>query len=171
VEQVMMTRRYSLSKGEIIKLHQGSVRAICSSVLANNQDYHLLDDLVQDINLILLSQMSETIESLHETNQIEYFVARVVVNQVLSTSSPFHTTYRLKQPKNTLQSDDYDSLPDLLWQEIFKLDSQKAKDIVYLRFEYGLKIQEIAKIKGCSIRYIHKVLERSLKKIKNNSKN
>ena len=167
----MMTRRFSLSKGEIITLHQGSVRAICSSVLANNQDYHLLDDLVQDINLILLSQMSETIESLHETNQIEYFVARVVVNQVLSTSSPFHTTYRLKQPKNTLQSDDYDSLPDRLWQEIFKLDSQKAKDIVYLRFEYGLKIQEIAKIKGCSIRYIHKVLARSLKKIKNNSKN
>jgi hypothetical protein len=80
VEQVMMTRRYSLSKGEIIKLHQGSVRAICSSVLANNKDYHLLDDLVQDINLILLSQISETIESLHETNQLEYFVARVVVN-------------------------------------------------------------------------------------------
>jgi DNA-directed RNA polymerase specialized sigma24 family protein len=70
-----------------------------------------------------------------------------------------------------IKSDDYDLLPDRLWEEVFKLDSQKARDIVYLRFEYGLKIQEIAKIKGCSIRYIHKVLERSLKKIKNNSKN
>ena len=167
----MIAKRFSLSKEEIITSNQGSIRAICSSVLSNNNDIHLLDYLIQDINLILLTQMDETIESLHETNQFEYFVARVVVNQVLSTSSPFHTTYRLKQPKNTFKIDDYDSLPDRLWQEVFKLDSQKAKDIVYLRFEYGLKIQEIAKIKGCSIRYIHKVLERSLKKIKNNSKN
>jgi len=160
--QVMTQKKYSLSKNEIIAQEQTTIRDICVSVLANNKDLHLIDDLVQDINLILLSQMEETIQSLYETNQFRFFVARIVTNQVLSTTSPFHNTYRLREPKTPLISDDYDKLPDELWKNLLKIED----NIPYLRFEYGLKIQEIATINGVSTRYVYKKLAKHLKNIK-----
>ena len=161
-----MERKYSLSKNEIIAQEQSTIRDICASVLSNNKDSHLLDDLVQDISLILLSQMEETIQSLHETNQLRYFVARVVTNQVLSTSSPFHNTYRLREPKNPLISSEYDYTADVVWLKALNLSNDMAKNIVYLKYEYGLKIREIAKIKGVSTRYVHKVLAKTLNDLK-----
>jgi len=158
----MTQKKYSLSKNEIIAQEQVTIRDICISVLANNKDLHLIDDLVQDINLILLSQMEEIIQSLYETNQLRYFVARIVTNQVLSTSSPFHNTYRLREPKDSLISYDYDKLPDELWENLLKIDD----NIPYLRFEYGLKIKEIATINGVSTRYVYKKLAKHLKNIK-----
>ena len=158
----MTQKKYSLSKNEIIAQEQVTIRDICISVLANNKDLHLIDDLVQDINLILLSQMEEIIQSLYETNQLRYFVARIVTNQVLSTSSPFHNTYRLREPKDSLISYDYDKLPDELWENLLKIDD----NIPYLRFEYGLKIKEIATINGVSTRYVYKKLAQHLKNIK-----
>ena len=160
--QVMTQKKYSLSKNEIIVQEQGIIRDICASVLANNKDLHLIDDLIQDVSLILLSQMEETIQSLYETNQLRYFVARIVTNQVLSTTSPFHNTYRLREPKTPFISDNYDKLPDELWDNLLKIDD----NIPYLRFEYGLKIQEIATINGVSTRYVYKKLAKYLKNIK-----
>lgn len=156
----MIQKKYSLSKNEIIAQEQGTIRDICASVLANNRDLHLIDDLVQDISLILLSQMEETIQSLYETNQLRYFVARIVTNQVLSTSSPFHNTYRLRELKNPIVVNDYDSLPDEMWEKVIKLDNELHKTIIYLRFDYGFKIKEIAKIKSISTRYVHKIINK-----------
>tara|TARA_R110000787_G_scaffold23797_1_gene67848 strand:- start:622 stop:1116 length:495 start_codon:yes stop_codon:yes gene_type:complete len=162
-----MKKKYSLSKNEIITHEQGTIRDICASVLSNNRDVHLLDDLVQDISLILLSQMEETIQSLYETNQLRYFVARIVTNQVLSTSSPFHNTYRLREPKIDLNSDEYDSKADEVWLEAFKSSSETAKSIMYLKYDYGFKIREIATLKGISTRYVHKVLAKVLNELRN----
>jgi len=156
--QHTMKRKYSLSKNEILIQEQGSIREICTNVLANNTDLHLLDDLVQDISLILLTQMEETIQSLYETNQFRFFVARIVTNQVLSNTSPFHTTYRLREPKNDFIQEDYDFRPDEMWYKALNLPNDMAKTVIYLRFEYGLKIREIAVLKGVSPRYVHKVL-------------
>lgn len=165
----MTQKKYSLSKNEIIAQEQGTIRDICASVLSNNRDLHLIDDLVQDISLILLSQMEETIQSLYETNQLRYFVARIVTNQVLSTTSPFHNTYRLREPKNPIVVDDYDSLPDDIWKKVMKLDNELHKTIIYLRFDYGFKIREISKIKGISTRYIHKIINKVCGDLKNNT--
>jgi DNA-directed RNA polymerase specialized sigma24 family protein len=110
--------------------------------------------------------MEETVQSLYETNQLRYFVARVVTNQVLSTSSPFHNTYRLREPKNPLISSEYDYTADVVWLKALNLSNDMAKNIVYLKYEYGLKIREIAKIKGVSTRYVHKVLAKTLKDLK-----
>ena len=104
--------------------------------------------------------MEETIQSLYETNQLRYFVARIVTNQVLSTSSPFHNTYRLSEPKNPIVVNDYDSLPDEIWKKVLKLDNELHKTIIYLRFDYGFKIKEIAKIKSISTRYVHKIINK-----------
>lgn len=162
----MTTKKYSLSKNEIIEQEQNTIREICRSVLANNKDLHLLEDLIQDINLILLSQIEETIQSLYETNQLRFFVARIVTNQVLSTTSPFHNTYRVRESKNVLFYEDYDTQPDKVWNKALKLDNELQKNIIYLRFEYGLKIQQIAQIKGISVRYVHKILKKAYDSLK-----
>lgn len=164
-----MEKKYSLSKNQIIAQEQGTIRDICASVLGNNKDLHLLDDLCQDVNVILLTQLEETIQSLYETYQLRYFVARVVTNQVLSTSSPFHKTYRLKTPLKSFIEDDYDKRADEFWAKVPKLDSELAQDLIYLRFDYALKMDEIAIIQGVSTRYVYKVIAQSLLKLKNNS--
>tara|TARA_R110002020_G_scaffold101665_1_gene239293 strand:+ start:2950 stop:3450 length:501 start_codon:yes stop_codon:yes gene_type:complete len=163
-----MEKKYSLSKNQIIAQEQRVIKEICASVLSNNKDLHLLDDLFQDVNVILLTQLDETIQSLYETNQLRYFVARVVTNQVLSTSSPFHKTYRLREPLKPFLEDDYDSRADEVWAKVPKLDSELAQNLIYLRFDYALKMDEIAIVQGVSTRYVYKVLAQSLLKLKNN---
>jgi len=164
----MMTKRYSLSKNEIVAQEQGIIRDICASVLSNNRDLHLLDDLVQDINVILLTQLEETIQSLYETNQLRYFVARVVTNQVLSTSSPFHKTYRLRDTLKCVTEDDYDELADKIWKKVVKSDNMMLREVVVLRYEYSFKIREIALIQGISTRYVHRILANALKELRKN---
>lgn len=166
--QDMMTKRYSLSKNEIVAQEQGIIRDICASVLSNNRDLHLLDDLVQDINVILLTQLEETIQSLYETNQLRYFVARVVTNQVLSTSSPFHKTYRLRDTLKCVTEDDYDELADKIWKKVVKSDNMMLREVVVLRYEYSFKIREIALIQGISTRYVHRILANALKELRKN---
>ena len=170
VDQLMMTKKYSLSKNEIIAQEQNTIKEICASVLGNNKDLHLLDDLIQDINVILLTQLEETIQSLYETNQLRYFVARVVTNQVLSISSPFHKTYRLKPPLKSFTEDDYNVKADEIWIKAFSMSDEVAKNVIHLRFEYGLKISEISKLKGISERYVYKILLRSYEYLKKNYK-
>jgi len=153
-----MTKKYSLSKNEIIVEEMSTIREVCANILSANMDLHLIDDLVQDVTLILLSQNEITIQSLHETNQFCFYVARIVTNQVLSTTSPFHKTYRLRLPKNGLKQDDYEPLADEIWVKAMNLPDDRAKSIVHLRYEYGLKIHEIAKIHKISTRYVHGII-------------
>ena len=166
--QDMMTKRYSLSKNEIVAQEQLTIRDICASVLGNNRNLHLLDDLVQDINVILLTQLEETIQSLYETNQLRYFVARVVTNQVLSTSSPFHKTYRLRDTLKCVTEDDFDEFADKIWKKVVKSDNRMLREIAILRFEYSFKIREIALIQGISTRYVHRILANALKELRKN---
>lgn len=169
VDQLMMTGKYSLSKNEIISQEQSSIRQICESVAGRNQDYHLVDDLIQEINIILLTQLEETIQSLYETSQLKYFIARITTNQVLSNTSPFHKTYRDKGLMNAPIYLEYDGTADDLWQKALSINDNMCKDVIYFRFEYGLKISEIATIKGVSERYIYRVLSKTLKYLKKTS--
>ena len=158
----MMKKTYSLSKNEIISNQYGLVKEICSCVLVRNNETHLIDDLTQEICLILLSQDDITIQSLHETNQLRYFIARIITNQVLSTTSPFHKKYRLQKLKTPIIYDDYNPLADVMWREALILDD----NIIVLRFEYGLKIREIAKINGITPRYVHYQINKYLDTLK-----
>jgi len=162
----MMTKRYSLSKNEIIELEQTTIREICSNVLISNNDSHLIDDLVQDVSLILLNQSKETIQTVFETNTFSFYVARIVTNQVLSNTSPFHNTYRLRESVSILNREEYDFKLDEIWYKAMNLTNDMAKTIIYLRFEYGLKIKEIATLKSVSPRYVHKVLSKSYETLK-----
>jgi RNA polymerase sigma factor (sigma-70 family) len=161
-----MKKKYSLSKNEIIELEQATIKEICSNVLISNNDSHLIDDLVQDVSLILLNQSEETIQTLFETSSFSFYVARVVTNQVLSNTSPFHSTYRLREAVSILNREEYDFRLDEVWYKAMNLTNDMAKTIVYLRFEYGLKIKEIAILKGVSPRYVHKVLSKTYETLK-----
>lgn len=53
-----------------------------------------LEDLSQMVYLILLEYDEKKLQDLWENNQMHFFVARIIVNQYNSVSSPFHTIFR-----------------------------------------------------------------------------
>ena len=53
-----------------------------------------LDDLAQDIYVYLLEYDDEKICGMYERNELDFFIARMIVNQYISTSSPFYTKYK-----------------------------------------------------------------------------
>ena len=65
-----------------------------------------LKDLCQMVYEIILEYDGEKIRDLWEHGQMGFFIARVVMNQYKSRSSPFHYTYRRYREKaRELQED------------------------------------------------------------------
>ena len=161
-----MTKKYFLSKNEILEKEYNSIKEICTNVLRTNTDLHLLDDLTQEVCLILLSQENESIQTIYEQGYFKFYVARIITNQVLSNTSPFHKKYRQRIPFIDIDDTEYNMLADKIWIDIHHLLTKKERDIVELRFLYNLKVSVIAKIKGVSTRQIYKHLEKIRKYLK-----
>lgn len=53
-----------------------------------------LKDLIQDIYINLLEKEDNLIETLYNTNQLKYFIIRMVVNNIHSKNSPYYTKYK-----------------------------------------------------------------------------
>ena len=53
-----------------------------------------LKDLCQMVYLILLEYDEQKLQDLWSNNQMNFFLARIIINQFRSTNSPFHTIYR-----------------------------------------------------------------------------
>lgn len=53
-----------------------------------------LKDLVQMVYLILLEYDEEKIIDLWDNGQINFFIARIILNQYRSSNSPFHKLFR-----------------------------------------------------------------------------
>ena len=53
-----------------------------------------LKDLAQDIYINLLEKEDSLIENLYNTNQLKYFIIRMVVNNIYSKNSPYYTKYK-----------------------------------------------------------------------------
>lgn len=53
-----------------------------------------LKDLIQDIYINLLEKEDGLIETLYNTNQLKYFIIRMVVNNIHSKNSPYYTKYK-----------------------------------------------------------------------------
>ena len=58
------------------------------------------DDLIQDVALVVLEKPPEFISELYDKKQLKYYIARVIMNNLFSTSSPYYCKY--KKNKNTL---------------------------------------------------------------------
>ena len=63
------------------------VEQIVSNIAKSSDD--LLNDLVQEIYLDLLTKDEDKIIKLYETNQIRYFITRIVINNLHSKNSPY----------------------------------------------------------------------------------
>ena len=128
-----MTKRYFSSKQELIGSEYNNIKDIAFNILRSNNDLHFLDDLVQEVCLILLTQHKESIMTIHEQGYFNFYVARIVANQVLSSTSPFHKKYRVRLPKIDLTEEDYNPLADKIWLDVRHLLTKKQRAIVNLR--------------------------------------
>ena len=53
-----------------------------------------LKDLIQDIYINLLEKEDNLIENLYNTNQLKFYIIRMVVNNIHSKNSPYYTKYK-----------------------------------------------------------------------------
>lgn len=63
------------------------VETIVSNIAKSSDD--LLNDLIQEIYLDLLQKDDKKIVKLYESNQIRYFITRIVINNLHSKNSPY----------------------------------------------------------------------------------
>ena len=59
-----------------------------------------LKDLCQMVYLILLEYDEDKIIDLWENDQMNFFLARIIINQYRSSNSPFHTIFRKYQERS-----------------------------------------------------------------------
>ena len=69
-----------------------------------------LKDLAQMVYLVLLEYDDEKIADLWDNRQIDFFIARIILNQYRTGHSPFHDTIR--KPRELSRSLDGIDLPD-----------------------------------------------------------
>lgn len=78
-----------MTKNEVVNIiaREKMVETIVSNIAKSSDD--LLNDLVQEIYLDLLQKDDEKIVKLYESNQIRYFITRIVINNIHSKNSPY----------------------------------------------------------------------------------
>lgn len=59
-----------------------------------------LKDLCQMVYLILLEYDESKLRDLWENDQMNFFLARIIINQYRSSNSPFHSIYRKYQERS-----------------------------------------------------------------------
>ena len=101
-----------MTKNEVVEIiaKERLVEQICSNIAKSADCDDTLKDLSQEIYLDLLSKDEEKIVNLYETNQIRFFVVRMVTNNLFSKNSPFYQTFK----KNANLTVDIDNFKDKL---------------------------------------------------------
>lgn len=89
-----MTKAEIVSKMASEKMVEGMVQNIAHQSLTAD-----LKDLCQMIYLILLEYDEAKLIDLWKNEQMNYFIARIIVNQYRSSNSPFHTIFRKFQER------------------------------------------------------------------------
>lgn len=95
-----------MTKNEVVNIiaKERMVEQICSNIAKSSDD--LLNDLVQEIYLDLLQKDEDKIVKLYESNQMRYFITRMIINNLHSTNSPFWCKYkRFTQNMNEITKD------------------------------------------------------------------
>lgn len=78
-----------MTKNEVVSViaKEKMVETIVSNIAKSSDD--LLNDLVQEIYLDLLQKDDDKIVKLYESNQMRYFITRMIINNLHSTNSPY----------------------------------------------------------------------------------
>ena len=86
------------------------VETIVANVAKDTTDEDLTD-LCQDIYLALMEKDEETIEDLYTKKQLNYYVTRMVINNIDSSTSRFYYIYKKNKLKQ-ISMDDYKETAD-----------------------------------------------------------
>ena len=78
-----------MTKNEVVNIiaKERMVETIVSNIAKSSDD--LLNDLIQEIYLDLLQKDEDKIVKLYQSNQIRYFITRIVINNIHSKNSPY----------------------------------------------------------------------------------
>lgn len=83
-----------MNKYDIIReLSENRVVEEMITNIAKNRKFEY-DDLAQDVYVWLLEEDDDKVIQLYENKQLKYWVSRMLVNNIHSTTSPFYTKYR-----------------------------------------------------------------------------
>lgn len=84
-----------MNKNDIITKLAASktVENIISNITHNSIPQAEIDDLAQDIYVTLLEKDDTVIENLYATNAINFFITKIVKNNIFSTTSPYYKLY------------------------------------------------------------------------------
>lgn len=74
------------------------VESIIANVAKNSKDEDLRD-LANDIYLELLEKPAEILEGIYDREQMNYYITRIVMNNINSKTSRFYYKYRLPKQK------------------------------------------------------------------------
>ena len=75
-----------------------------------SKDDEDLKDLVQDIYINLLEKEDSLIETLYNTNQLKFYIVKMVVNNIHSKNSPYYTKYKKDKINKVKIEELYDKL-------------------------------------------------------------
>lgn len=65
-----------------------------------------IDDLAQDIYITLLDTREQTLKKLYENNELEFYIKKIIKNNLYSKTSPFYYKYQ----KFRINSTDIDDI-------------------------------------------------------------
>ena len=101
-----------MTKNEIIETiaREKVVEQIVSNITKSADYDDTLKDLSQNIYVDLLSKDEEKIVNLYETNQLRFFIVRMITNNLFSKNSPYYQVFR----KNANLTVDIDNFKDKL---------------------------------------------------------
>ena len=69
-----------------------------------------LKDLIQDIYINLLEKEDSLIETLYSTNQLKFYIVKMVVNNIHSKNSPYYTKYKKDKTNKVKIEELYDKI-------------------------------------------------------------
>lgn len=67
------------------------VKKFITNIAKQQREYY--EDLESDLYLILLQTDNEKLNYLYENKQLDFYINRILCNQLKSTTSPFYRTY------------------------------------------------------------------------------
>lgn len=89
------------SKMEIVDILAREKRVESLVVNISHRDLDAdLKDLCQMVYVILLDYDESKLQDLWVNNQINFFIARIILNQYRSSNSPFHSAFRKVQNRS-----------------------------------------------------------------------
>ncbi len=132
------------------------------------------EELLHTCLTALYESDRERIEGLIERRQLRYWMARMMMNQYNSSTSPFHYTYRkpaerIRKAHHDVVAWHEDTLPDkLAREELHTFVEEALKELPYfdrmvtrVYYDHGHSLNTLSKATGISRTTLFKALKRS----------